>query len=513
MKIVTIAEMRELERLADERHGLTSPVLMERAGTRVAELVRARRGGSVAGMAVVLLVGPGNNGGDGKVAARLLREWGAEITSLLIKERQLETAAGAAPVGDDLTAFHSALERAELVIDAVLGTGHARPLDDFTRAAFALVEAERQRRPALWVLAVDLPSGVNADTGAADPGTLRADMTLTLANPKVGLFAFPAADYVGELEVGDIGIPAALSAGLALDQLTAAVIRPLLPARPLDSNKGTFGKLMVLAGSLPFPGSAYLAASAAGRAGAGLVTLAVTRDLAPIYATKLAEATLHLLPAESEQPLEQRAQGLLVGLRGYRVLLAGPGLGQSKTTQLFLHTVFNRLRALPEDERPRLVVDADGLNALAKLPEWWALLPPGAVLTPHPGEMARLCGGRRVSGGGPERLALARERAAAWGHTVVLKGACTVVAAPAGATALFWPPNPALATAGTGDVLAGTIAGLLAQGLEPPAAARVGVYLHGQAGLLAREALGVAGVLAGDLLPQLPVAQQQARDS
>ncbi|HEV2235600.1 MAG TPA: NAD(P)H-hydrate dehydratase [Ktedonobacterales bacterium] len=513
MKIATIAEMRELERLADERYGLDSPTLMERAGARVAELARARCGGTVDGVAIVLLAGPGNNGGDGKVAARQLREWGAEITTLLIKEQRIELAAGAEPEGDGLAAFRAELGRAELVIDAVLGTGHARPLDDFTREAFALVEAERRRRPALWVLAVDLPSGVNADTGEADPGTLRADMTLTLANPKVGLLAFPAADYVGELEVGDIGIPAALSAGLTLDQLTATVIRPLLPARPLDSNKGTFGKVMVLAGSLPYPGAAYLATSAAGRAGAGLVTLAVTPDLAPIYAARQAEITLHLLPAESEQPLEQRAQGLLAGLRGYRALLVGPGLGQNKGTQLFLHTVFNRLRALPEEERPRLVVDADGLNALARLPEWWTLLPPGAVLTPHPGEMARLCGGRRVSGGGPERLALARDRAAAWGHTVVLKGACTVVAAPDGATALFWPPNPALATAGTGDVLAGTIAGLLAQGLEPVAAARVGVYLHGQAGLLAREVFGVAGVVAGDLLPQLPVAQQQARDS
>jgi ADP-dependent NAD(P)H-hydrate dehydratase / NAD(P)H-hydrate epimerase len=513
MKIVTIAEMRELERQAGERFGLTSPILMERAGTRVAEQARARCGGSVADVAILLLAGPGNNGGDGHVAARLLRSWGADLATLLIKERRLESATEASTVGDDLAELRPALGRADLVIDAVLGTGHTRPLDAFTRAVFALVEAERRLRPALQVLAVDLPSGVNADTGAADPGTLRADVTLTLANPKVGLFAFPAADYVGELEAGDIGIPPTLTGDLALDQLTADVIRPLLPARPLDSNKGTFGKAMILAGSLPFPGSAYLAASAAGRAGAGLVTLAVTSSLAPIYATKLAEATLHLLPPEDGPTPEQRARALLDGLRGYRALLAGPGLGQSKATQVFLHASFSGLRALPADERPRLVVDADGLNALARLPEWWTLLPSGAVLTPHPGEMSRLCDGASVSGGGPERVALARERAARWGHTVVLKGACTVIAAPDGATALFWPPNPALATAGTGDVLAGTIVGLLAQGLEPVAAARVGVYLHGQAGLLARETFGEAGVMAGDLLPQLPVAQQRARES
>jgi ADP-dependent NAD(P)H-hydrate dehydratase / NAD(P)H-hydrate epimerase len=510
MKIVTIEQMRELERLADERYGLTSPVLMERAGTRVAELVRARCGGTVDGVAILLLAGPGNNGGDGHVAARLLRSWGADIMTLLIKERRIETAAGSAAAGED--AAETGLKRADVVLDAVLGTGHGRPLDDYVRNVFAQVEAERQQRPALWVLAVDLPSGVNADTGEADPGTLRADVTLTLANPKAGLFAFPAANYVGELEVGDIGVPGELTSRLTLDLLSAEVIRPLLPARPLDSNKGTFGKVMVLGGSLPYPGSAYLAASAAGRAGAGLVTLAVPPALAPIYATRLAEATLHLLPPEDGPAPEQRARALLDGVGGYRALLVGPGLGQAKATQVFVHAVCDGLRKLPGDQRPRLVVDADGLNALARLPEWWTRLPPGVVLTPHPGEMARLLGGQLVSGCGPERVALAREQAARWGHVVVLKGACTVVAAPDGATALFWPPNPALATAGTGDVLAGTIAGLLAQGLEPAAAARVGVYLHGQAGQLAREALGVAGVVAGDLLAQLPVAQQQARD-
>jgi ADP-dependent NAD(P)H-hydrate dehydratase / NAD(P)H-hydrate epimerase len=510
MKIVTIAQMRELERLADERYGLTSPILMERAGTRVAELVRARCGGDVEGVAVLLLAGPGNNGGDGHVAARLLRGWGASVATLRIKEQRIESSGGSAVEGAE--AVETELQQADVVIDAVLGTGHARPLDDFTRNLFARVEAERRRRPALWVLAVDLPSGVNADTGEADPGTLRADVTLTLGNPKTGLCAFPAADYVGELEVGDIGIPAELTDGLSLDLLTAEVVRPLLPARPLDSNKGTFGKVMVLGGSLSYPGSAYLAASAAGRAGAGLVTLAVTPALAPIYATRLAEATLRLLPPEDGPAPELRARALLDGLGGYRALLVGPGLGQAKATQVFVHAICDGLRELPPDQRPRLVVDADGLNALARLPEWWTRLPPGAVLTPHPGEMARLLGGPTVSGGGPERVALARETAARWGHVVVLKGACTVVAAPDGAAALFWPPNPALATAGTGDVLGGTIAGLLAQGLEPEAAACVGVYLHGQAGQYAREALGVAGVVAGDLLSLLPVAQQQTRE-
>jgi NAD(P)H-hydrate epimerase len=332
---------------------------------------------------------------------------------------------------------------------------------------------------------------------------------VTLAFPKLGMLLFPGASYLGELKIGGIGLPPGMARDIPLDLIDVALVRDLLPPRPLNSNKGTFGKAMILAGSLPYPGSAYLAATAAGRVGAGLVTLAVTTAMAPIYAVKLSEATFHLLPA-ADVPAQQRAESFLAGLDGYASLLIGPGLGQQDDTRAFLLAVFDGLRALPDDRRPRLTVDADGLNNLARLERWWERLPHHTVITPHPGEMGRLRGGAHVSGGGGDRLQVARW-AAEWGMVVVLKGACTLIASPEGNLRMFWPPNPALATAGTGDVLAGTIAGLLAQGMEPFDAAGAGVFLHGSAGLAVSERLGDAGLLAGDLLPELPLALRDTR--
>src|SRR5262249_23357524 len=261
------------------------------------------------------------------------------------------------------------------------------------------------------------------------------------------------------------------------------------------SNKGTFGKAMVLAGSSAYIGAAYLAAAAAARIGAGLVTLATTEDRARYYATLLPEATYALLPPDSFSAAD-RAQALLDHLAGYTALIIGPGLGQSQATRALLDVVFERLRGLPDAERPRLIVDADGLNNLAHIERWWERLPARTVLTPHPGEMSRLLGGTKVSGGGPDRLEVARGSARAWGHVIVLKGASALIAAPEGGDLrVNWPGNPALASAGTGDVLSGAVGGLLAQGLEPFDAASAAVSLHSRAGLRVSERLGDAGLL------------------
>lgn len=511
VKIVTVDQMREIERRAETEHGLTSPVLMEHAGQSIAEMVWQRITGEATSQRVLVLAGPGNNGGDGRVATRFLARWGATVTLYAWKERQLETNGRIVAVGDDLGPVVAELRQASVVVDALLGTGHARPLDPSMRALLAAVEAERARRPTLFVVALDLPSGLNADSGAVDAGTAHADLTITLAYPKLGLLLFPGAEYVGELEVGEIGLPPAMADDIALEMLDAPLVRGLLPPRPLDSNKGTFGKVMLLAGSLPYPGSAYLAATAAGRVGAGLVTLAVAPEMAPVYAVKLSEATQVPLPPESGSPVE-RARVFLAGLTGYAATLIGPGLGQADVTREMVLAVFDGLRTLPENERPRVVVDADGLNALARIDRWWERLPRRSVLTPHPGEMTRLRGGARVSGGGADRLEVAQRAAEEWGHVVVLKGACTVVAAPGEGPRICWPPNPALATAGTGDVLAGTVAGLLAQGAEPFTAASAAVYLHARAGLGVSARLGSAGLLASDLLGELPIALHDTRD-
>jgi hydroxyethylthiazole kinase-like uncharacterized protein yjeF len=513
MRVVSVAEMREIERRAEAEYGLTSPMLMERAGQSVAEILRSHAGGDGRDLDVLILVGPGNNGGDGRVMGRYLAEWGARVTSFVWKENILERAGQAIPAGDQLAALREALGSADIVVDAFLGTGHARPLAPMMREALALTQAERERRlGSLIVLAVDLPSGLNADTGAVDDGSIAADLTVTLAFPKIGLYLFPGAALVGELEVGSIGLPEEMPIAPGMEVLDAPMVRHSLPARPLESNKGTFGKAMILAGSPQYVGAAYLAASAAGRIGAGLITIATTRDLVPVYASCVVEATYCLLPPLDAKP-QERARVLFDALRGYRALVVGPGLGQSDVIRDFLLRVFDGVRALPESERPRLLVDADGLNNLARVERWHERLPAGTVLTPHPGEMARLRGGAQVSGGGVDRLAVATECARAWGHVVVLKGACTLVAAPDGALRLNWPGNPALATAGTGDALAGTIGGLLAQGMAPFEAASAGVYLHSRAGLLVSARLGDAGLLASDLLPELPLALRATKDS
>jgi ADP-dependent NAD(P)H-hydrate dehydratase / NAD(P)H-hydrate epimerase len=513
MRVVSVEEMREIERRAETEYGLTSPMLMERAGQSVAEILRSHAGGDVRDLDVLVLVGPGNNGGDGRVMGRYLAGWGARVSYFLWKENALERNGQTVPAGDPLENVREALASADIVVDALLGTGHARPLAPTMRQALALVQAESDRRPGgLVVLAVDLPSGLNADTGAVDEGTIAAGLTVTLAFPKTGLYFFPGAALVGELEVGSIGLPDEMDIPRGMEALDAPLIRPSLPARPLESNKGTYGKAMILAGSPPYVGAAFLAASAAGRIGAGLITIATTPELSHVYASSLVEATYCLLPSLDAKP-EERARVLLDALRGYRALIVGPGLGQSDVTREFLLCVFDGVRALPKSERPQMIVDADGLNNLSRVERWHERLPAETVLTPHPGEMARLRGGARVSGGGVDRLAVASECAHAWGHVVVLKGAATLVASPDGALRLNWPGNPALATAGTGDVLAGTIGGLLAQGMSPFEAASAGVYLHSRAGLLVSARLGDAGLLASDLLLELPLALRATKDS
>jgi ADP-dependent NAD(P)H-hydrate dehydratase / NAD(P)H-hydrate epimerase len=508
MHVVTIQEMRELENRAGREYGLTSPILMETAGRSAAELL-ARELGPVSGQEFLLLIGPGNNGGDGLVIARQLEQWGGLISLYYWKEQHLVIHGEEIASSQTEARREQTIQRARAILDALLGTGRARALPDDMRALLHRVHEERERRKMLCVVAIDLPTGMNADTGEVDPGTIPVDLTITLACPKQGFFFFPARSYLGQLLVGSIGLPAELESQLTTEMLTDKLTRRLVPSRPLESNKGTFGKAMLLCGSLPYPGSAFLAGSAAARVGAGLITLAVSEQMLPIYASTFHEATFLILPAEEEKSLK-RVNALMENLDGYRSLLVGPGLGQSPSTRELILHLLERLRALPDERRPRLVIDADGLNNLSALEYWWTLLPPDTVITPHPGEMGRLCKGIKVSGGSLERLALAREKAREWQVTLVLKGACTIIAQAdnngSTDTRINWKANAALATAGTGDVLAGMLTGLLAQGLQPFDAASAAVYLHATAGERVSAELGQAGLLASDLLPQIPRA-------
>lgn len=509
MHIVTVAEMRELEAEAEHQYGLTSSILMNNAGKSAADIFEQHLAPhhSINGIEVLFLIGPGNNGGDGLVMAGHLECSGAIIYHYHWKEQKLIVSGQEISPAETGAKLEMLIQRVDYIIDALLGTGRSRPLPEDMRRLLARVRSEREQRAGLRIIAIDLPTGLNADTGEVDPGTIPVDITITLACPKQGFFFFPGRDYLGDLYIGDIGLPAELERYLQKEMITGKQVYALLPHRPLNSNKGTFGKVMLFCGSPPYPGSAYLAAVAAARVGGGLITLAVTENMLPIYASSFHEATFVLLPAEESESFE-RAQALISRLEGYATLLIGPGLGQSANTREVILQILEYLRTRPEDKRPHLVIDADGLNNLSALEHWWTLVPRDTVITPHPGEMGRLCLGTKVSGGGIERLDLTQQKAKEWQIDLLLKGACTIIAEPYGHTRINWRGNPLLATAGTGDVLAGMIAGLLAQGMQPFDAASAAVYLHTVAAdLVAQEMhFGRMGLLASDLLSQIPRA-------
>ncbi len=528
MYIVTTQQMQMAEKAADAA-GLSYDQMMEKAGHAVAEAIEAEF--EIAGVRVLVLVGPGNNGGDGLVAARYLAQMGA-IVSVYVWNRKLAGDKNWALL--DATAVERILSHeinsqarlthllgnSGLIVDALLGTGVARPIEgslaellDQTRAA---VDAYRARSegdlinptsPVIeteigpMVVAVDVPSGLNSDTGEVDPHTLPADLTVTLAAVKRGHILMPGAGMVGKLIVGDIGIlPDYYPADARLEMVTAAKVADLLPPRPVDAHKGTFGTALIVAGSLNYTGAAVLAGQAATRSGAGLVTLATPQTIQPILAARLVEATYLPLPDEAGVLTSAAVEVLRAKAAEVETLLIGPGLGQAESTAVFLRNLMAKADSLPP-----LILDADALNILAKQEQWWKLLPPNCILTPHPGEMARLTG-KSTKEVQAARLEIAGQMAVKWCQTVLLKGAHTVIAAPNGRMMVLPFANPALAKGGSGDVLAGAIVALRAQGLGPFEAAVAGGYLHGLAGELAREQLGATAVVAGDLVGFLPMA-------
>ena len=507
MKIVTAEQMRGLDREC-ARAGIPVSTLMENAGKAVAEATRDALG-EAKGQRVVCLAGGGNNGGDGIVAARYLHDWGYEAGIYLCAGRPADDpnlkaakergiACIEAEKDKDLRELDGMLADAACVIDALLGTGKLRPLEGVFKSA--LEKAERaQRGHGARIIAVDLPSGMDADTGAIDPACPHADITVTMAFPKLGLFSFPGAERVGKLVIADIGIPEALAEHITTELITDQWAKSVLPSRPLNANKGTFGRVLVTAGSLNYIGAAYLACCGAQRAGAGLVTLATAGSLLPILASKLTEVTYLPLPEAPPGCISVEADDIITGqCSQYDVLLIGCGLGQDPATVELLSSL------ILEKELPLPVLDADALNILPRIPEWWQWLTDEAILTPHPGEMSRLCG-LSIDEIQSDRVNITRRFAAEWHQIIVLKGAYTVIAATDGRCRISPFANPGLASAGTGDVLAGVIAGLAAQGLSPFDAASLGVYLHGRAGEMVKEKLGDTGMTASDLLPALPL--------
>jgi hydroxyethylthiazole kinase-like uncharacterized protein yjeF len=508
VKILTTSQMHQLEESC-AKIGLSTDVLMENAGRAVAEEVR-RILGKIDQQHILFLIGPGNNGGDGLVAARHLHYWGARVTIYLLGQRpegdqklRLVKERGVTCVDlaedDDMRRFDELLASANSVIDAIFGTGLTRRFGSLIMRVLERVNRARKEHPGWRIIALDLPSGLNADTGAVDSSCLYADYTITLGFPKPGLFKFPGAERVGRISVVDIGMPAHLVEEATTEYIAGEWVKTVLPERPLQANKGSFGRVLVVAGSLNYIGAAYLACSGAMRVGAGLVTLATS--LQPILASKITEVTYLPLPELRPGIISPEAARLIFQqLERYNVLLMGCGLGQSQPAAKLVRSILIGERKQP---LPPLVLDADAINILANTPGWRTKLTTDAILTPHPGEMARLAG-VTVEEVQADREGIARNLAAKWNKTIVLKGAYTVIASPQGMVKISLAANPGLASAGTGDVLSGAIAGLLAQGLSLFNAAACGVYLHAEAGEMARVKLGDAGMIASDLLPELP---------
>lgn len=509
MKIVTTAEMKQVESEA-EKNGIPASQLMEHAGRSVAETIRRING--IVDKKVLVLVGPGNNGGDGLVAARYLSRWGADVTAYFCSPRDESEISGIKSIDARLDVYQqqlvSLLGSADMVIDSIFGTGQNRPIEGiFQQVLLRLGEAKNAGRP-FKILAVDLPSGLDADTGRPDPATPFADITVTLGLAKRGLYSPRGAERSGEIIVSDIGIPAVLTDGLSSGSLSSDWARSVLPYRSSYGHKGSFGKVLVVAGSANYIGAAYLACAAAMRVGAGLTSLAIPRSLQIAVASGLSEVTFYPLAELSPGIVHSDAcKTVLAASKDYDVVLSGCGLGNKpQTTEFSLRIAFH----LEPDKK--IIFDADSLNHLSSYKEWWKRIPFDTVLTPHPGEMARLCG-TEPGDVQANRFELALQKASEWNKTIVLKGANTVIAAPDGRLRINISANAGMATAGTGDVLAGAISGLLAQGMNLFDAACLGTYLHSKAGERTAQRLGNAGMIASDLLGELPLIIRDLKET
>jgi ADP-dependent NAD(P)H-hydrate dehydratase / NAD(P)H-hydrate epimerase len=517
MRILTAAEMREVDHLTTERHGIPSLMLMENAGRSVAELI-GRRFPHLERRHIVVLCGKGNNGGDGFVAARHLREKGAKVSAYLFADpnevkgdaatnldrwRQVAGELHVVRSAEEWQRSKQALRSADVIMDALLGTGVRGKVEGLLAE---VIDDVNRHDPAQIIIAVDIPSGLSADTGEFAPVCIQADRTVTFTAPKLGMVLREGPRQVGRVAVREIGSPTELVEQVGKGPLRWSEPREFLrfaSPRQAEGNKGDYGHALIVAGSVGKTGAAVLASWAALRVGAGLVTVAIPEPALPVVASHTPEVMTEPLPATEAGTISLRSfeNGRFDAIaKGKRALAIGPGLSTNNETQEFIRAVVGK-RALP------IVLDADGLNAFAgravelKRPE--GIL----ALTPHPGEMARLlaCDTKDVQA---RRVELAAKSAADWNACVILKGHQTVVASPSGEAYINSTGNPGMGTGGTGDVLTGMLAGLTAQygANDWVRVLAFGVYLHGLAGDIAYADHDEAPLMASDLIRAIPRA-------
>lgn len=509
MKAAMAAEMRKIDQIAINTFGIPGVVLMENAGTEVARKVMKVLG-TVDNKMVCIFAGKGNNGGDGFVVARHLYNQGVKIKVFLLGPRSAVT--GDAKVNLEIiismgiSVIEISSERdwekakiaatfADCLVDAMLGTGFSGKITGEMAKAVDIINTADK-----IVVAIDVPTGVDADTGQLRGVAVKADYTVTFGLPKLGLLIYPGAQYAGKLIVADIGIPFKLLVDDSIRQniITAGSVKALLGSRQPDAHKGTNGKVLIVAGSKGMTGAAALASMAALRTGAGLVTLGVAESLNEIMEVKLTEVMTKPLPESADGGIGRKALPHIEDMAAKSDVLAiGPGLGRNDETMAVVRDVVKNA------ECP-LVIDADGLNALVGQTDILKHTKALPIVTPHPGEMARLLE-ITVKDVNADRVGIARLAAGLWGAIVVLKGARTIVAYPDGEIYINTTGNSGMATGGTGDVLTGVIAGLIAQGLTSHAAAVAGVHIHGLGGDIAASN-GTIGLIASDVIAALPAA-------
>ena len=508
--LLTPEQMRDLDRRTIEEANIPGTTLMERAGAGVVTHL-IQHYGSPKGKKVVIFCGKGNNGGDGLVVARLLQEKGAlpkvmlmapyqELSSdakTMYRRFKKKAKPSQVIVRPSREKLQSETHNTHLIIDALLGTGLSSSIRDPYTSAINAINIS----PA-YTVAVDTPSGLDGETGATLGAAVKADLTVTFGCPKVGLYVGDAIDQVGHIEVVDIGIPHEFveDSNPQTQLLTAESTCSLIPPRRASSHKGTFGHAGLVAGSPGKAGAPALAGLGALRIGTGLVTIGTPQTVAPMVESKLLEIMSVALPESPEHILGREAyKAVLDFCQDKSAMGFGPGLGISPSTTDLLTQVLPRLKV-------PCVLDADALNNLAPHLDILSRMKQLPVLTPHPGEMARLLATTSSQSINKDRLEIARTFATTHRVVLVLKGANTVIANPLGQIAVSSTGNPGMASAGMGDVLTGMITGLLAQGLTTWDAARAGVYLHGLAGDLAALTLGEPGLIASDLISTIPHA-------
>lgn len=509
MKFATIAEIKAIEKQAVEKYGIPSIVLMENAGSETARQMGLIMG-TLQHKKIAILAGKGNNGGDGYVIARHLYNQGAKVRVFVVGDKGQVS-------GDALTnleiiinmgidvveVLHDgdwdkvkiAMNFTECLVDALVGTGFTGKL---TGNMAQVVESINKANK--MVIAVDVPSGVNADTGQIDGIAVKADHTITFSLPKQGLLLYPGASYAGDVSVADIGIPRELLTDEKIKQniITSSEIARMFVGRSPNAHKGSCGRALVIAGSKGLTGAATLTSNATVRAGAGLVTLGIAESLHAIMEMKVTEVMTKALPEVIVGAIGQEAVHDVQEMALQSDIVAiGPGMGRHMDTLAAMRQLIMTV------EKP-LVLDADALYALVGHTELLGQVKAMPVLTPHAGEMSRLTG-LTVEELDQDRVYIARQSAIDWGSIVVLKGARTLVAFPDGEVYININGNAGMATGGTGDVLTGVIAALIAQGLSSHEAALVGVYIHGLAGDIVAKG-GMIGMTASDLIRALPAA-------